>query len=111
MLVENTMQEALKAFLNGRKVRVITEYDDGSIDVDKLENMLPQDNTHYLVDVPAYVDPELDFNHAVLSGADQREKVPESVPEDVEEQKEETLPPHEKPEEVRQIFRLTRKWN
>lgn len=53
MLVEKARKDALKAFLNGRKVRVISEHDDGSIGVEKLEDMFPEE-LHYLVDVPAY---------------------------------------------------------
>lgn len=59
MLVENTREEALKAFLNGRKVRVVSEYDDGSVSIEKLEEIIPKDS-HYLVDVPAYENPEFE---------------------------------------------------
>lgn len=59
MLVENTREEALKAFLNGRKVRVVSEYDDGSASIEKLEEIIPKD-FHYLVDVPAYMNPEFE---------------------------------------------------
>lgn len=62
MLVEKTRAEALKAFLNGKKVMVIREYDDGSIDAGNLEDELPED-IHYLVNVPAYANPE--FEQAV----------------------------------------------
>lgn len=62
MLVENTRAEALKAFLDGKKVMVIRQYDDGSIDAGNLEDELPED-IHYLVNVPAYVNPE--FEQAV----------------------------------------------
>lgn len=53
MLVEKSRDEALKAFLSGRKVRVLTEYDDGSLMAEALEEWLPEEDTHYLVNVPA----------------------------------------------------------
>lgn len=59
MLVEKTREVALKAFLNGRKVRVVSEYDDGSVVVEKLEDMFPEE-FHYLVDIPAYVNQEFE---------------------------------------------------
>lgn len=82
MLVENTREEAMKAFLNGRKVRVYFEYDDGGMDVRKFEDMLPEENFHYLVDVPAYENQQL-------------EQAMPTVTSDQEEQ----IPPPEKPEE------------
>ena len=53
MLVERSRDEALKAFLRGRKVRVLVEYDDGSLAAEALEEWLPEEDTHYLVNVPA----------------------------------------------------------
>lgn len=53
MLVERSRDEALKAFLRGRKVRVLMEYDDGSLAAEALEEWLPEEDTHYLVNVPA----------------------------------------------------------
>lgn len=45
-------QEALKAYLQGKKVRVYTEWDDGRMEAKTIEAMLPEENHHYLVDVP-----------------------------------------------------------
>ena len=87
MLVENTREEALKAFLNGRKVRVYCEYDDGSMDVQKLEDMLPEEDFHYLIDVPAYANPELE------------QVMPLVVSTRHQGQGEQVPPPSEKPEE------------
>lgn len=53
MLVEKSRDEALKAFLRGRKVRVLMEYEDGSLAAEALEEWLPEEDTHYLVNVPA----------------------------------------------------------
>lgn len=72
MLVEKSRAEAIKAFLNGKQVRVITEFDDGSMAIELIEEILPEEDTHYLVDVPAVEDPE--FRQAVadmVHGSDQ----------------------------------------
>lgn len=63
MLVEKSRAEAIKAFLSGRKVNVLTEFDDGSMAVESIEAILPEEDTRYLVDVPAVEDPE--FRQAV----------------------------------------------
>lgn len=63
MLVERPVMKALQDYLKGKKVVVIGEYDDGSIQSMKMEDVLPQDRFHYLVDVPAVSDP--DFEAAV----------------------------------------------
>ena len=53
MLVEKTKREALEAYLKGRKIRVITEYDDGSMEIQSIGDLFPVADIHYLVDVPA----------------------------------------------------------
>lgn len=53
MLVEKSRDEALKAFLRGRKVLVLTEYDDGDMMAEDLARWLTEENTRYLVSVPA----------------------------------------------------------
>ena len=63
MLVERPVMKALQDYLKGKKVVVIGEYDDGSIESMKMEDVLPQDGFHYLVDVPAAPNP--DFEDAV----------------------------------------------
>ena len=57
MLVEKSREEALKDFLRGKKVIVLVDYDDASLDADLLENMLPEE-FHYLVNVPEVSTPE-----------------------------------------------------
>lgn len=56
MLVEKSRAEAIKAFLNGKQVRVITEFDGGSMAIELIEEILPEEDTRYLVDVPAVED-------------------------------------------------------
>lgn len=63
MLTERSRNKALEDFLKGRKVIVITVFDDGSIAADKLEDILMTEDVHYLVDVPAVENPE--FTQAV----------------------------------------------
>ena len=58
MLVEKTREEAMKAFLKGKQVRMLVEYDDGSMTVEPMEEMLPEEGIHYLVNVPAVENPE-----------------------------------------------------
>lgn len=63
MLTEKSRNKALEAFLKGRKVIVMTVFEDGSIAAEKLEDMLMTEDSHYLVDVPAVENPE--FKQAV----------------------------------------------
>ena len=63
MLVERPVMKALQDYLKGKKVVVIREYNDGSIESMKMEDVLPRDGFHYLVDVPAVPNP--DFEAAV----------------------------------------------
>lgn len=58
MLVEKSRAEAIKAFLSGRRVNVLTEFEDGSMAVESIEAILSEEDTRYLVDVPAVEDPE-----------------------------------------------------
>lgn len=59
MLVEKKLSEALKDFDNGKVVLVLTTMVDGSVCCDRLEDLFPED-THFLVNVPAYVNPEFE---------------------------------------------------
>ena len=63
MLTEKSRNKALEAFLKGRKVIVMTVFDDGSIAAERLEDILMTEDRHYLVDVPAVENPE--FKQAV----------------------------------------------
>ena len=46
MLTERSRNKALEDFLKGRKVIVITVFDDGSIAADKLEDILMTEDVH-----------------------------------------------------------------
>lgn len=63
MLTERSRNKALEAFLKGRKVIMMTVFDDGSIAAENLENILSTEDSRYLVDVPAVENPE--FKQAV----------------------------------------------
>ena len=65
MLTERPINKALDAFLKGRNVVVVNVYDDGSINAEKLEDILPKEGAHYLVDVPAVENP--DFSQTLLT--------------------------------------------
>lgn len=79
MLTEKSRNKALEAFLKGRKVIVMTVFDDGFIAAEKLEDILMTEDRHYLVDVPAVESPE--FTQAVAdmvqSGQNQEEPAEE----------------------------------
>ncbi|HJC91947.1 MAG TPA: hypothetical protein H9695_13455 [Candidatus Mediterraneibacter excrementigallinarum] len=79
MLTEKARNNALEAFLKGRKVIVMTVFDNGSIAAEKLEDILMEEDRHYLVDVPAVENPE--FTQAVAdmvqSGQNQEEPAEE----------------------------------
>lgn len=72
MLTERSRDKALEAFLKGRKVIVLSVYDDGSITSERLEDMLPTEDIHYLVDVPAVENPE--FKEAVANMVQSEQK-------------------------------------
>ena len=77
MLTERSINKALDAVLKGRKVVVVNVYDDGSINAEKLEDILPKEGAHYLVDVPAVENP--DFSRAIadmVHGSDQKPEEP-----------------------------------
>lgn len=63
MFTEMSMDKALKKFLGGKRVIVLTEFEDGSVGAKNLSELLSEKDTLYLVDVPAAEDP--DFSAAV----------------------------------------------
>lgn len=73
MLTERSRNKALEDFLKGRKVIVITVFDDGSIAADKLEDILMTEDVHYLADVPAVENPEFAQAVADMVQAGQKE--------------------------------------
>ena len=67
---ESSRTGVLEAFLKGQKVLVLTEFDDGSVAIQRLEELLPED-ARYLVDaVPAVENPE--FKQAVEEMVEQK---------------------------------------
>ena len=74
MLTEKSRNKALEAFLKGRKVIVMTVFDDGSIAAERLEDILMTEDRRYLVDVPAVENPE--FGQAVAEMVGQKQEEP-----------------------------------
>ena len=65
MLIEKNLKEALADYIKGKPVTVLWTKDDGSMDVRLLSDILDQEENHFLVNVPAYHNPE--FAQAVDS--------------------------------------------
>lgn len=63
MLVEKKLNDALKDYIKGRKVIALQCQEDGKIDANLLSDFLENEQNKYLVDVPAYRNP--DFEAAV----------------------------------------------
>ena len=70
MLIEKTLKEALADYIKGKPVTVLWTRDDGSMDVRLLSDILEQEENHFLVNVPAYHNPE--FAQAVAEMVDQK---------------------------------------
>lgn len=79
MLVEKNLKEALEYYIKGKPVTALWMGEDGSMKAMPLSDILNQPENHFLVDVPAVVNP--DFEQAV------------------HETQESITPPPEKPEE------------
>ena len=69
MLIEKNLKEALADYIKGKPVTVLWTKDDGSMDVRLLSDILDQEENHFLVNVPAYHNPE--FAQAVAEMVDQ----------------------------------------
>lgn len=90
MLAEKSREEALKAFGKGKRVIVITEFITGGVGAQTLEELLPEDGVHYLVDVPAVDNPEFEQAVQDMVESDQNKKnaeVDEQLPPDQPEKK------------------------
>ena len=70
MLIEKNLKEALADYIKGKPVTVLWTRDDGSMDVRLLSDILEQEENHFLVNVPAYHNPE--FAQAVAEMVDQK---------------------------------------
>ena len=73
MLAEKSREEALKAFVKGKRVIVITEFITDGVGAQTLEELLPEDGVHYLVDVPAVPNPEFEQTVQDMVEPDQNE--------------------------------------
>lgn len=63
MLVEKNLKEALEYYIKGKPVTALWIGEDGSMKAMPLSDILNQPENHFLVDVPAVVNP--DFEQAV----------------------------------------------
>ena len=93
MLVEKNLKEALEYYIKGKPVTALWMGEDGSMNAMLLSNILDQPENHFLVDVPAAVNP--DFEQAVqeMTGTDQVD--PEEIVQAVHETQESITPPRE----------------
>lgn len=93
MLVEKNLKEALEYYIKGKPVTALWMGEDGSMNAMLLSDILDQPENHFLVDVPAAVNP--DFEQAVqeMTGTDQVD--PEEIVQAVHETQESITPPRE----------------
>ena len=95
MLIEKNLKEALADYIKGKPVTVLWTKDDGSMDVRLLSDILKQEENHFLVNVPAYHNPE--FAQAVAEMVEQKETDDcnrEATPAGRTEKDGSTTPPH-----------------
>lgn len=81
---DKSLKEALLAFSQGKKVLVLTEYDDGSMNIDNMEKYFTE-NTTFFVEAPAIENPEFAKALADMVETGKRQRpVPElkDLPED-----------------------------
>ena len=60
MLVEKNLKEALEYYIKGKPVTALWMGEDGSMNAMPLSDILDQPENHFLVDVPAVVNPEFE---------------------------------------------------
>lgn len=97
MLVEKNLKEALEYYIKGKTVTALWMGEDGSMNAMLLSDILDQPENHFLVDVPAAVNP--DFEQAVQEMTETDQVDPEEIVQAVHETQESITPPPEKPEE------------
>lgn len=76
MLIEKDVKSALEDYVKGRKVTVLTVEESGKMDAGLLSDFLENKDFHFLVDVPAYENP--DFSAAVRDMTESRSSGEES---------------------------------
>lgn len=96
MYIEKSLKEALEDYMLGRPVTVLWTGNDGGMNAMRLSDLLEQEENHFMVDVPAVVNP--DFEQAVQEMTEADQVDPEEIIQAVHETQESITPP-EKPEE------------
>lgn len=91
MLVEKSLKEALEYYIKGKPVTALWIGEDGSMNAMPLSDILDQPKKHFLVDVPAAVNP--DFEQAVQEMAGTDLVDPEEIIRAVHETQEGIIPP------------------
>lgn len=91
MIVEKNLKEALEYYIKGKPVTALWIGEDGGMNAMPLSDILDQPENHFLVDVPAVVNP--DFEQAVqeMTGTDQVDS--EEIIQAVHETQESITPP------------------
>lgn len=93
MLVEKNLKEALEYYIKGKPVTALWIGEDGSMNAMPLSDILDQPENHFLVDVPAVVNP--DFEQAVQEMTEADQVDPEEIIRAVHETQESITPPRE----------------
>lgn len=93
MLVEKNLKEVLEYYIKGKPVTALWIGEDGSMKAMSLSDILDQPENHFLVDVPAVVNP--DFEQAVQDMTEADQVDPDEVIQAAHETQEDTTPPRE----------------
>lgn len=91
MLVEKNLKEALEYYIKGKPVTALWIGEDGGMNAMPLSDILDQPENHFLVDVPAVVNP--DFEQAVQEMTEADQVDPEEIIRAVHETQESITPP------------------
>lgn len=91
MLVEKNLKEALEYYIKGKPVTALWMGEDGSMNAMPLSDILDQPENHFLVDVPAVVNP--DFEQAVQDMIKVDQVEPEEIIRAAHETQESITPP------------------
>ena len=91
MYIEKSLKEALEDYMLGRPVTVLWTGNDGGMNAMRLSDLLEQEENHFLVDVPAVVNP--DFEQAVQEMTEADQVDPEEIIQAVHETQESITPP------------------
>lgn len=91
MLVEKNLKEALEYYIKGKPVTALWIGEDGGMNAMLLSDILDQPENHFLVDVPAAVNP--DFEQAVQEMTETDQVDPEEIVQAVHETQESIIPP------------------